>query len=435
VERVLYIDCFCGASGDMLLGACLDAGLPLEALEQTISTLGLDVALAVQRVRRCGVEALKVTVVEPGGRVIDQEAPGTGQTAPGTRQPLASGHHRHLADILDLLDRARLPDRVRSRASGLFRRLAAVEAAVHGVPVEEVHFHEVGAADSIVDIVGTVFGLEWFGAKQIVASPLNTGSGLARGAHGVMPVPAPATTRLIEGVPVYADGPAAELLTPTGALLVTGYAVAYGPLPPMTIERTGYGAGTRDFPDRANVVRLVVGQPAAVGGTTRRTRPSATRERLLVLECEVDDLNPQVLGALMTHLLERGAHDVYYTALQMKKNRPGTLVTVLADPAGAEPLLDLLFAETTTLGVRVHEVERETLVREFHTVGTPYGRVRITVARRHGRIVNFAPEFDDCAALAAGTGVPIKDVLAAASHAWLNEASVPPPERGERGLP
>jgi uncharacterized protein (TIGR00299 family) protein len=407
VDRILYLDCHSGASGDMVLGACLDAGLPLGSLEEAIDSLGLGVTLEVGRVRRGGIEATRVSVLDAQATV-----PGGGA---------AAGSHRHLSDILRLIDRAGLPGGVKSKASDLFRRLAAVEAAVHGVAVERVHFHEVGAADSIVDIVGSVFGLEWFGARRVVASPLNTGSGLVEGAHGVMPVPAPATARLVEGVPVYADGPAAELLTPTGALLVTAYASDYGPLPAMRLERTGYGAGQRDFAGRANVLRLMVGVAASAGAA--QPDPVALRERVLVLECEVDDLNPQVLGPLMGTLLERGARDAYYTALQMKKGRPGTLISVLADPAGAEPLLATLFAETTTLGVRMHEVEREVLVREVCAVTTPYGPIRMKIARRHGRIVNTAPEFDDCATLAVRAGVPVKEVLAAASHAWLEAAA------------
>lgn len=414
MSRVLYIDCFSGASGDMLVGACLDAGLPLDALEEAIGGLALDgVSLDARRVVRSGIEGTSFRVLDESGHPVD-----------GPHESGSSAHrhpHRHLKDVLRLLERARLSPRARTRAESLFRRLAEAEAAVHGIPVERVHFHEVGALDSIIDVVGAVFALEWFGADEIVASPLNTGSGTVRCAHGLMPVPAPATARLIAGVPVYAEGPQTELLTPTGALLVTGHAQRYGPLPPMVIERVGYGAGSRDFPDRPNLLRIVTGTmvqggpvpvPAGPGSETRPVEP------LLVLECELDDLNPQVFGVLMTRLLEAGARDVYYTPVQMKKGRPGTLVTVLADPGRREDLLDILFAETTTLGVRIQEAVREVLARESVVVTTSLGPVRVKLGRRRGRIVNVAPEFDDCAQLARAHGVPVKEVLAEALQAW-----------------
>jgi uncharacterized protein (TIGR00299 family) protein len=428
MERILYIDCFSGASGDMLLGACLDAGVPLDVVRDAIGGLGLDgVDVRVERVRRAGITAAKAIVVDPaadGGAIAASGSPQAGD-AGAARKP---HRHRHLPEILRLIGRARLSDAARAKADALFRRLAEAEAAVHGIAIEKVHFHEVGAIDSIVDILGTVCALDWLKPDRVVASPLNTGSGTVRCDHGVMPVPAPATARLIEGVPVFADGPATELLTPTGALLVTGHATAYGPLPPMAIEKVGYGAGDRDFPDRANVLRVVVGTAAlverspsesdAAAGQAQRATTGADRERLHVLECEVDDLNPQVFGTLMARLLTAGARDVFYTAVQMKKDRPGTLVTVLADPARADALLDILFAETTTIGVRMHEVVREALPRETVTVHTPYGDVAVKLARRHGRIVNAAPEFDDCSRLAAERGVPVKEVLAAALQAW-----------------
>jgi uncharacterized protein (TIGR00299 family) protein len=409
VTRILYLDCFSGAAGDMLLGACVDAGLPVDELTAAIEALGLGARLRVERVRRSGIDAAKVSVEEP--------APPDGSAARPHR-------HRHLPDILGIIGRARLPEQVKTTSAALFERLGAAEADVHGIPIDRVHFHEVGAVDSIVDIVGTVFALNWFGAGVIVASPLNTGSGTVRCEHGVMPVPAPATARLLAGVPVYAEGPETELLTPTGALLVTHYASGYGPPPPMVIERVGYGAGDRDFKGRANVVRLVVGRDAGTTGLPARSRPraeaspDASGETLLVLECEIDDLNPQLLGWLMPRLLEAGAHDVYYTPVQMKKNRPGTLVTVLAPPSRADALIDQIFAETTTLGIRSHEVTREAAGRETHEVVTPYGPLPVKVGIRRGRVVNVAPEFEASARAAAAAGVPVKEVLAAAVSAW-----------------
>jgi uncharacterized protein (TIGR00299 family) protein len=405
----------------MLLGACVDAGLPVETLRAGLASLGLDnIRLDVARVRRCGLEATKVTV-------RDTTAPDAATAAPGgshhddagdASHPRRPDRHRHLRHILELIERSTLSAAVKRKSAVLFERLASAEAAVHGIPIERVHFHEVGAIDSIADIVGTVFALHWFGADRTVASPLNTGSGTVRCEHGVLPVPAPATARLLSGVPIYADGPAVELLTPTGALLVTGHADAFGPLPPMAIERIGYGAGERDFPDRPNVVRLVVGTAVeARSGATAAPAPQRP-ERLAVLECELDDLSPQVIGALMTRLLDRGARDVYYTPVQMKKNRPGTLVTVLASPSDADRLTDILFSETTTLGVRTVDATRETLERRFESVATPYGEVRIKIGSRRGRVVSAAPEFEDCLRLAEAGGVPVKEVMASATQVW-----------------
>jgi uncharacterized protein (TIGR00299 family) protein len=341
---------------------------------------------------------------------------------------LAHAHHaqphRHLADVLRLIARSNLSASAKARAEQLFRRLADAEAAVHGIPVDRVHFHEVGAIDSIVDIVGAVFGLEWFGVDRVVASRLNTGSGTVRCDHGVMPVPAPATARLLQGAPVFADGPAAELLTPTGALLVTSYAGSYGPLPAMTIQRVGYGAGAGDFSGWANLLRVVVGDTSDTASDAAGPMRPDPLETIVVLECEVDDLNPQVFGTVMTTLLQAGALDVYYTPVQMKKNRPGTLVTVLSDHATADALLDILFAETTTLGVRRHEVMREALRRESRTVTTPYGPVHVKLGWRQGRLVNVTPEFDDCAHLAQAHAVPVKEVIDAAMQAWRSEHSV-----------
>jgi hypothetical protein len=407
----------------MIVGAALDAGVPLALLREAVASLDLGgVDVAAERVTRGGVTATKFRVRVPS-------------------HGAAPHRHRHLRDILALIDRSGLPPGAKARASALFLRLGEAEAAVHDVPVERVHFHEVGAVDSIVDVVCGVLALDWLAADRIVASPLNTGRGTVETAHGTLPVPAPATARLVAGVPVYADGPEAELLTPTGALLVTGHASAYGPLPPMRLERVGYGAGDRDLPGRPNVLRAFLGEAveevaAAGAGTAGFTGRAGSAEaaggagakgtseglgpaeRLAVIECEIDDLNPQILGSLLGRLLEAGALDAYYTPVQMKKSRPGTLVTVLAPPDRREALAALLFRETTTLGVRYHEVWREALARELVAVDTPWGPVRVKVARRGGAIVNAMPEFDDCDRLARTRDVPVKDVQAAALGAW-----------------
>ena len=296
----------------------------------------------------------------------------------------------------------------RQQAVTLFHRLAEAEAAIHQMPVERVHLHEVGALDSIIDIVGAVYAFEWFAADRVVVSPLNLGSGMVKSAHGVFPVPAPATVALLGSAPVFSRGPQAELLTPTGALLLTGYASAFGAVPPMRVTAVGYGAGDREFLETPNVLRLLVGEAAEAG----------TDERIVVLECEIDDMNPQIFGVLMDGLYAAGALEVFYQPVQMKKNRPGTLVTVIAPPEKRPALAAIIFRETTTIGVRYQEMQRERLDRELVSIQTPYGAVRFKVARRGGHVVNASPEFDDCVTLAAERGMPVKDVQAAAVAAW-----------------
>ena len=388
MSRILYLDCFSGASGDMLIGALLDAGLPFDTLRTALGSLALDdeCTVSAERVSRSGIAATKFTVTE-------------------TPADAGAAHrHRHLPGITRLVERSALSDSSKQRANRLFRRLAETEAAIHQMPVETVHLHEVGALDSIVDIVGGVFALEWFGAVRIVASPVNVGSGTVTCEHGTLPVPAPATAALVRGVPVYAAGPPGELLTPTGALLVTEFAGEYGALPSMRIEKIGYGAGSRDPAGHPNVLRVLVGEESDGGGW----------ERMTVVECEIDDMNPQIFGVLMDRLYATGAVEVFYTAVQMKKNRPGTHVTVLAPPGRREAVSATLFRESTTIGLRHTEVTRETLRRELVPVSTRFGVVRCKVARRGGAVVNVAPEFDDCVRLAEQHGVSVKAVHAVA---------------------
>ena len=445
MSRILYLDCFSGASGDMLAGALVDAGVPFDVLAAAVDSLGLDgVRVVSERVDRSGIGAAKFRVTVDG-EAADAEAGGGhgpvhghvddhGHTVGGEHVHAHGGehvhahdhagghthghahahdrehHHRGLTEINGIVDRSLLSPAGKARASRLFRRLAEVEAGIHQVPVEEVHLHEVGAVDSIVDVVAAVSALEWLAPDRVVASALNVGSGTVECAHGVLPVPAPATAELLVGVPTYAQGPPAELVTPTGALLVTEYADAYGSAPPMRVERIGYGAGDRNPAGRPNVLRALVGAGSGSG----------TLERVAVLECQIDDMNPQLYGALMDRLAAAGALDVFYAPIQMKKNRPGTLVTVVAPPGRRAALADVLFRESTTIGVRVTETERERLDREEIAVDTPIGAVRIKVARRDGAVRNAAPEFDDCARLAAEQGLSIKDVQAIAVKAWLD---------------
>ncbi|MSO46248.1 MAG: nickel pincer cofactor biosynthesis protein LarC [Acidobacteria bacterium] len=416
--KILYFDCFSGAAGDMILGALLDAGLPLDDLRRALGSLAIDRdTVWTERVTRAGVTATKFHVrgEEPpadhahdheGGHAHDHE-----HHHPHTHPHEERHHHAHrtIAEIGRLIDGSALSLAGKTRAKELFGKLGEAEAAIHGTTIEKVHLHEVGALDSIIDIVGVVYALEAFEIERVVSSPLNVGSGTIRSAHGLYPVPAPATTRLLEGAPIYSGPQTAELVTPTGALLVTAYAQSYGPVPAMRLKKIGYGAGSRDFKDTPNVLRVLIGEADS-------TAPSHS---VVVIEAEIDDMNPQIFGILMDRLLAGGALDVFYTSIQMKKNRPGTLLSIIAAPDARERLTAIVFRETTTIGVRYREMTRECLDRETVTVDTPCGAVRIKVARRNGEVLNASPEFEDCARIAAETGRPVKDVHAAAMKSYL----------------
>ena len=420
----------------MFLGALLDLGLPIDGLRAALGSLAIEYgSVSAERVLRAGVSATRFRVhaaasaavaagIEKRGRGalhahhhphghghdLHQESHGHDHESDRGHTPDHEPHHS-LKDIAGFVERSALTREGKDRALHLFRRLGEAESAIHDLPLDQIHLHEVGALDSIIDIVGVVHGMDWLGADRIVASPLNVGSGTVKCAHGIFPVPAPATARLLQGVPVYAGAVAAELVTPTGALIVTEYADAFGRLPMMRVESIGYGAGQKDFPGNPNVLRLLVGDADA----------SATADRVTVLECEIDDMNPQLFGPLMERLHQAGALDVFYGSVQMKKNRPGTLVTVIARPEQREALSGLLFAETTTIGVRYHEMERDCLAREVRSIPTPVGPIRFKIASRAGRVLNASPEFEDCAKAAAEHGLAIKDVQAMATKAWLDE--------------
>ena len=371
----------------------------------TLAVSGYDVSAI--RVLRAGVSATKFIVHEHGAAPSTQHEHAAPSTS--TQHQLQHAHpHRSLPEIRALIDRSALSAPGRERAKALFQRLAVAEAAIHQMPVEQVHLHEVGALDSIIDIVGAVFGLEWFGADTIVCSPLNVGGGMVHSAHGVFPVPAPATVSLLGDAPIYAGPVRHELVTPTGALIVSDYAKSFGPIPAMSIEQVGYGAGTRDFPSTPNVLRILVGRAVAAAET----------DRVTVIECEIDDMNPQIFGVAMDRLYAAGALEVFYVAIQMKKNRPGTLLTVVAPPALRPAIADIVFRETTTIGLRHYDVDRECLRREMVTVETPVGAVRFKVAWRNGRIVNAAPEFEDCVRVAAAANLPVKEVQGLAVQAF-----------------
>ena len=416
----------------MILGALLDAGLSLEDLRRALGSLAIDRdTVWTERVARAGITATKFHVRGeelPPDHAHDHEHADTSSSSSSSskrRSPITSGphgtrphksesehHHAHrtLSEIERLIDGSALTAAGRQRAKMLFRRLADVEAQVHGTSIDQVHLHEVGALDSIIDIVGTVYALDALGIGRVTASALNLGGGTISSAHGIYPVPAPATTYLLTDVPVYSSLQNAELVTPTGALLVSGYAESYGPIPAMRLKRIGYGAGSRDFPQSPNVLRVLIGEEDS----------AASSHSVVVIETEIDDMNPQIFGLVIDQLMAAGALDVFYTPIQMKKNRPGTLLSIVATPDAREPLTSIVFRETTTIGVRYTEMRRECLDREALIVETPFGPVTMKIARRNGEALNASPEFEDCARIAAETGRPVKEVHAAAMKAFLD---------------
>lgn len=380
--KVCYLDAFSGISGDMTVGALLDAGADAAALTSSLDSLGAGARFRIEKTKRRGIAASKFHV--DGGE---------------------SKSHRHLSHILDLLESSHLPGRAKENAKRIFQRLGEAEAKVHGIALEKVHFHEVGAVDSICDIAGACIGFDLLDIHEIYAAPVNVGSGTVSTEHGVLPVPAPATAELLQGKPVYARGPAMELTTPTGAAIAATLASRFGSMPAMRITATGYGAGDRDFPDHANVLRVLVGE---LTGASEAASVS-------VLEANLDDATPQLLGYAMERLLEAGALDVTLAPVLMKKNRPGTLLSVLAKPEDRETLAELIFAETTTLGLRVYEAERRVKARTIREIETAFGMIRFKTSENGA----FAPEYDDCRKLARERGVPLKMVLAEAHSAYL----------------
>ena len=385
--KLAYFDCIAGASGDMILGALLDAGLPEETLRQRLAALHLqDFDLRCRRVDKQGFSAVKVDVA------VKDDVPA-----------------RHLPDIEAIVNGSDLSPSIKEQAIAIFRRLGEVEAAIHGVPLEQVHLHELGGVDTIVDVVGVLCGLEASGIEQVIVSPLPLGRGFVRGAHGQIPLPAPATLALLKNVPLVGSDLDIELVTPTGAVLLSSLAAGFGPIPPMTLETIGYGAGGRDLPI-PNLLRILIGQAADDSPDTVET--------LIVLETNIDDLNPEIYDYVMNRLFEAGALDVFLSPLQMKKNRPAILLRVLCRPRQAEALKRLLFAETSTLGIRQQMVSRYSLARSTRSVATPYGPVRVKVAHLADGSTRAAPEYEDCRRLAAANNVPLRQVYRAAERAF-----------------
>ena len=397
IRRTAYFDCFSGISGDMVLGALVDAGADLRAIESELRKLGLEGwTISAEKVKRGQIFATHVNVATTEGH-----------------------HHRGLSVILDRIEKAQLAPRAAERARKIFTRLAESEAKVHHLPVEQVHFHEVGAVDSIVDIVGACIGFELLGIDEFACSPLDVGAGQVMTAHGLLPVPAPATADLLRGAPIYTSGIQKELVTPTGAAIATTLSISYSKIPEMTMRAIGYGAGSADFPEKANVLRLLIGErESAAAGENLHGESDAP---ITIIETNVDDMSPQIYGYFVDRALDAGALDVFSTAVQMKKNRPGQLITILCEPTNVSRLTDLLFSETTTIGVRLYEARRRTLAREFLSVDTGHGPVRMKISRLNGSVLNATPEYDDCQRIAAEKGIPLKDVLAAASYAFQNQ--------------
>ncbi len=470
--RIAYLECFSGMSGDMFMGALVDAGVSPRLLEDAVKALGVEAQLEISRVVRSGIAAAKVDVWVDGEKDMPREefwgshgddhkdthhphshaqrehgshshsagdegsrpvsatvsarADASHEHTTHHHAPHEHSHGRALSEIKRIITAAGISESAKHTAIAIFEALGAAEAKIHSTSIEKVHFHEVGAVDAMVDIVCAAVGAEALGVDEIVCSPLNVGGGTVKCAHGTFPVPAPATLELLKDAPVYSSGLQAELVTPTGAAIVKTLAARFAAFPEMKIEKAGYGAGSRDFSGHPNVVRLTVG----VASSDIAARPA--HEAISVLEANVDDLNPQVFGYVMDRLLEEGARDAFAVPVQMKKNRPGMLLTVLCRPEDAERLTQFVFAETTTLGVRRREESRETLARHWESVTTPWGAVRIKIASMNGAVTNYAPEYEDCKKLAAEHRVPLKLVMQEAARAYLQGGKKHLPERAQR---
>ena len=371
----------------MVLGALVDAGADLRVIEAGLRKLGLENwRISAEKVKRGAIFATHV-------KVESQE----------------DHHHRGLSIILKRIEDAKLAPRAAERAKKIFTRLAEAEAKVHQVPVEQVHFHEVGAVDSIIDIVGAAIGFELLGLDEFACSAFNVGAGQVNTAHGLLPVPAPATAELLRGAPMHSSGIPHELVTPTGAAIATTLATRFEEMPEMKLRAIGYGAGSKDLKEQANVLRLLIGESVITEAGEKWDAP------VTVIETNLDDMSPQIYGYFAEKALAAGALDVFSTPVQMKKNRPGMLVTLLAESANVSRLIDLVFRETTTIGVRTYEARRKTLDREFVPVETPFGSVRMKISRMNGSVLNATPEYEDCQRIATERGIPLKQVIASAS--------------------
>jgi uncharacterized protein (TIGR00299 family) protein len=443
--RIAYLDCFSGISGDMFLGALVDAGVSPKLLEDTVAVLDIGARLEISRVMRAGISATKVDVYandedekdlprEAFWKQHDHDHPPVwwrGSAPPGEQNPTQPRHdHEHgrgLTEIRTIIEKAAINAAARKTAIRIFEMLGQAEAEIHNTSADQVHFHEVGAVDAMVDIVCAAVAAESLAADEWVCSPLNVGGGTVQCAHGNLPVPAPATLKLLRDAPVYSSGPQVELVTPTGAAIVKTLISRFASFPAMKVEHSGYGAGTRDFPDHPNLLRLTIGEAVhnqavhTVGAnpSSNASNENITNENITVLEANLDDLNPQVLAYAMDRLLAEGALDVFSVPVQMKKSRSGALLTVLAKTEDASRLTRTIFAETATLGVRRREEQRQTLSRRWETVDTTWGPVRIKIANMNGSVSNYAPEYEDCRTLAEAQHVPLRTVMQEAIQQYL----------------
>jgi uncharacterized protein (TIGR00299 family) protein len=390
--KTLYFDCVCGAAGDMIAGALIDAGADFEALRAALDSLNIGgFEVAAERVKKKGIEATQFKV----------------EVDPSTPQP-----HRHLRHVLEIIESGDLPQPVKEASAETFQRIGECEAEVHGTTIEKVHFHEVGAIDSIVDVIGTHLGLHLLGIGRVESSPLPVGFGTVKAAHGVMPVPAPATARLLQGVPIFGGDLEGEWVTPTGAALIAQLAQAYGPMPAMRIEAIGYGSGMRDAADRANVLRALVGA---------KTEHFHGTETVAVLETNIDDMNPELLPVIIEEALRAGAHDAFLTPIVGKKGRAAHRLTVLCPETAADTLTRTILRNSTTLGVRMRRESRMCLPRDWKTVSTPWGEVRVKFGLLEGEPCPPAPEFEECRALADKAGVAVLAVYQAALAAAIHD--------------
>jgi uncharacterized protein (TIGR00299 family) protein len=386
--HVAHFDCFSGCSGDMILAALIDAGADVEAIRQGLVSLGLPIGFEVEKIRKGGFGATQVRIEAP-----EQDT------------------HRFLPEVEEILGRGSLTPRQRELALKIFRRLAEAEAAVHAMPLERVHFHEVGALDSIADIAGCAIGIDLLGVERFTSRSVPTGSGTVQCAHGLMPIPAPGTAELLKGVPLAPSSIRAELTTPTGAAILTTIVQEWSESPVMTVERIGYGAGRREFVEQPNVLRLFVG--VATG-----KQPAEESDQVWLLETNLDDLPSEIIGYCFEQLFAAGALDVFSAPIQMKKNRPGVLLSVLAEEEKLPALEEILFRETATFGIRRCRVQRHKLQRQAVTVTTPWGPVQGKLGWREGRRPIFSPEYEDCARIARENAVALREVYAKAQEAW-----------------
>ena len=377
--KIAYFDCFSGASGDMILGSLIDAGLSPKRLREELKKLRIPtVHLRVKKVLKGGISATQVMVEGKGEK----------------------RSHRNLKEILRIVERSGVEAEVKEKSKEIFKRIASVEAKIHQTPMEEVHFHELGGLDSIVDIVGSVWGIRQLGIEKIYVSKVNVGSGFVKCEHGILPVPAPATLFLMEGKPIYSSGVERELLTPTGAAILTTLSSEFGSMPLMNVDRVGYGAG-RDNLSHPNLLRLIIGTSESISG----------KEEVVVIETNIDDMNPQFYDYVMERLLAMEVLEVFITPILMKKNRPGHLLTIICSSEKLPSVTKFLLRETTTLGLRWHQEERAKTDREILTLQTKYGKIRFKLARWEGKVVNLSPEYEDCKRLALEKRVPLKEVF------------------------